>query len=128
MHRVGDGTPILRDACHRASRRDPRHHGLQAIGAYAHANREAQRIHIPSHSAERRAIPAIEPGEHLQRRDNGHATGERRRHGRIRLRRGGVVGVKIGREGAVVPSGPQGIIEQRRNRGRVRLPGLIGHL
>ena len=76
-------------------------------------------------SAERRAVPAVEPGEHLPPRDHRHRARLRGGHDEVGEGVVAVVAVDVGGDGAVVALGPQRAVEQRIDGERLRLAGLV---
>ena len=94
-------------------RRRDRQHRLQAVGAGARVDREVRRGAVPGDRLERRAVAAVEPGEHLA----AETTGTPRAWAEATIGVGpaatAAVGVHVGGEDAVVALGAERAVEQR---------------
>ena len=109
----GDRRPGALDARERARRSLDREHRLQAVGSGAGLDGELQHVAAEPEAGEDGHVAAVQPGQHLLRRDDRDAAGLGGGDDRVRagvLRR---VGVHVRREDAVVALRPERAVEQR---------------
>ena len=107
-----------------------RDHRLQAAGAGAGREAEGHLAAgaVEGDALEGRAVAAVDPGQQLARRDDGHPACLRRGDERVRVLVVRDVGVHVGGEDAVEALRTQRAVEQRGRLGGDRLVGLVGEL